>query len=195
VCALDFISRQEYDRHQRTAEHRTAVESAAHQPSIQLAPPTTRVTGTPAGPGYIQCDICHKDIHVDVWIAHTTRHTSHQQRAALGAALEEAEKDKNGITVSYKRGINFGIIDPAEALLPDLRRTADVKVGNSSDAGRVILHAICLASSTRGDNYGTKCVTFKFVLQTDGDNIHAGFLLHCWETRRPSSKERRERSQ
>lgn len=158
VCYLDFPSRAEFDRHQRTAEHQEALTRTALQQSNQAAS-STRVTGTPAGPGYIQCDICRKDIHVDVWVAHTTRHTSHQQRAAVNAALAEAEKDKNGISASYKSGIDFGIIDPAEALHPELRRSADVKLNRVDEPGsRIVLHAIRLASSERGDHYGTKSV-------------------------------------
>lgn len=155
---LNFVSWGEYEQHRRTQAHQDAVAQAVLQDSSQFSQRPSRVTGTPAAPGYIQCDICRKDIHVDVWVAHTTRHTSHQQRAAISAALEEAEKDKNGVVVSYKNGIDFGIIDPAEAngLHPDLRRTADVKVNNTSASSKVVLHSIRLSSSTRGDHYGMK---------------------------------------
>lgn len=156
VCYLDFPTRTEFDRHQRSEGHRHALARAADQhanPTI----PYTRVTGTPAAPGYIQCDICHKDIHVDVWVAHTTRHTSHQERAAVDAAREEAEKDKNGVSVSYKRGIDFGIIDPVEALRPELYRTADVKVTRTDESpAHINLFSVRLASSERGDHYGAK---------------------------------------
>lgn len=115
------------------------------------------VTGTQAGPGYIQCNVCHKDIHVDVWVAHTTRHTSYQHRAVVSAALAEAEKDKNGVSASYKGGIDFGIIDPSEALkYPDMPRGADVKLTKTDSNSQIVLHNIRLASSTRGDHYGVK---------------------------------------
>ncbi|KIP01837.1 hypothetical protein PHLGIDRAFT_112706 [Phlebiopsis gigantea 11061_1 CR5-6] len=142
-----------YDRHQRTAAHRDAVAQAA-APSTA---PTTGVTGTPAAPGYLNCNVCRHDVHVDVWLAHTTRHTSHQQRATFSAALAEAEKDKHGVSVSYKGGIDFGIIDPSEARLhPDIPRSADVKVIKTDAEGQVVLHAIRLTSSPRGDHYGVK---------------------------------------
>ena len=153
VCLLDFTSRAEYDRHQRTAAHRDAVAQAA-TPSTA---PTPAVTGTPAAPGYLNCNVCRRDVHVDVWLAHTTRHTSHQHRAAVNAALTEAEKDKYGVTASYKGGIDFGIIDPSEARLhPDMPRSADVKVTKTDAECQVILHAIRMASSSRGDHYGVK---------------------------------------
>lgn len=115
------------------------------------------VTGIPAAPNYLQCNICRKDVHVDVWIAHTTRHTSYQQRAEVNAALAEGEKDKNGVVVSYKGGIDFGIIDPSEALnYPEVPRSADVKLTKTDNDSQVILYALRLASSIRADHYGTK---------------------------------------
>ena len=156
VCSLNFPSRAEFARHQQTVQHQETLARAAFQHSGQGAS-STPVTGTPAAPGYIRCDVCGNDIHVAVWTAHTTRHTSYQQRAAVNAALAEAEKDKNGISVSYKGGIDFGIIAPAEALHPELYRTADVKLQRTDTPGpQIVLHAIRLASSERGDHYGAK---------------------------------------
>ncbi|EKM56518.1 uncharacterized protein PHACADRAFT_160043 [Phanerochaete carnosa HHB-10118-sp] len=110
VCYLDFPTGAEFSRHQRSTGHQEALALAPRQQFTQAASPT-RVTGTPAAPGYIQCDICRKDIHVDVWVAHATRHTSHQQRAAINAALAEAEKDKNGISISGKGGIDLAVME------------------------------------------------------------------------------------
>ncbi|THG94461.1 hypothetical protein EW026_g7015 [Hermanssonia centrifuga] len=97
-----------------------------------------------------------KDVHLDVWISHTARHTSDQQRDEIDAAVDESGKDKNGVSVSYKDGVDFGIIDPAEALRKDVLRTADVVISRAEDAVPVGLYSYCLSSSPRGDNYGTK---------------------------------------
>ena len=123
--------------------------------------PSTGITGTPVAPGYLNCSVCHKDIRVDIWVAHTTLHTSHQRRGEVDAALAEGEKDKNGIIVSYKGGINFGIIAPSEArLYPNMSRSADVKVMKTDTAGQIVLHAIRLASSARGNHHGVKYVSY-----------------------------------
>ncbi|KAJ3556290.1 hypothetical protein NM688_g2107 [Phlebia brevispora] len=150
ACRLEFASREEFSAHQRTRTHRDAVAKLSTNEG-GFAP----VTGQPAAPGYLLCNVCQNLVHVDVWISHTTRHISYQRRVEVEAAFAEAEKDKHGLVVSYKKGINFGIMDLAEALREDMRRIADVKVQNTGSA-TIGLHSVKLSSSSRGDHYGER---------------------------------------
>lgn len=141
----------ELEAHQHTRLHKDVVVRAS---TYQGAP--VDVVGVPAAPGYLQCSVCQKVVHVDVWISHTTRHTSYQRRQEVDAVLREAERDKHGVSVSYKNGIDFGMMGLEEALREDMRRVADVKVQSTDSSAIIGLFSIRLSSSQRGDHYGEK---------------------------------------
>ncbi len=157
VCLINFNNQSAFETHIRTQAHRNAVTRSSER---ALVPRNPEVRGQPAAPGYLLCNICNRDVHLDVWISHTARHTSDQQRDEIDAAVDESGKDKDGVSVSYKDGVDFGIIDPAEALRKDVLRTADVVISRAEDAVPVGLYSYRLSSSPRGDNYGTKSVRF-----------------------------------
>lgn len=143
---LEFMNQFQLAAHEQTQGHKNTVKA---RNSAQQSGPT-HVGGQPAGTGYLVCNVCQKSVHVDVWVSHTTRHTSYQRKVEVEEALHESEKDKNGVTVSYKDGVDFGIIDSAE-----LKRTAELSVMAAQKTG-IRLRDIKLSSAARGGEQGSK---------------------------------------
>ena len=97
------------------------------------------------------CQLCHISIFNRNWEQHqrTKRHSNKQRFFAFKSLLEEAEKDKHGISVSGSEGVDFGIIELEEAhagrdvtlvintLVPRSSvRLVDVKMTSTSNRGR-----------------------------------------------------------
>lgn len=84
--------------------------------------------------------------------AHTEEHRRERQ-AEIQNALEEAERDKEGITVSDKNGIDFGILEVDETAEDATKYM--VLVCNSGTSGSSIMLQSCrLGSSSRRDSHG-----------------------------------------
>ena len=97
------------------------------------------------------CELCQFPILNNKWDQHqrTKRHLTKQRFFAFKSLLEEAEKDKHGISVSDSEGIDFGIVELEEAqvgtgvalmittLVPRSNvRLVDVKLTSTSNRGR-----------------------------------------------------------
>ena len=163
VCLDDFPSSQDYEWHTRTVAHKEATARHGASAGSGSAPTNdpNNITGFPAAPGYLECSVCHKSVHVDVWISHTARHVGVAKKGALDAAMAESEQDRNGVSVSYKNGIDFGVLDPEEVRHPELMRTADVRIQATAQVN-VGLYSATLASSASGDHHGVKYVFLEF---------------------------------
>jgi hypothetical protein len=73
-----------------------------------------------------------------------------QQRAAL----DNAARDKNGITVSDS--IDFGIVEIENALASSISQSLPVVIKNTNVNSHIELADFCLTSSTRRSAHGTK---------------------------------------
>lgn len=97
------------------------------------------------------CELCHIAIVNHNWERHqqTKRHSNKQRFFAFKSLLEEAEKDKHGISVSSSEGVDFGIIELEEAqagrdvalvITTSVPRSSvrlvDVKMTSTSNRGR-----------------------------------------------------------
>ena len=97
------------------------------------------------------CELCYIPIVDHNWERHqrTKRHSNKQRFFAFKSLLEEAEKDKHGISVSSSDGVDFGIIELEEAQVGkgvallittsvprSSVRLADVKLTSTSNRGR-----------------------------------------------------------
>lgn len=71
----------------------------------------------------------------------------------LQVDIEEAERDKNGIIVSQKDGIDFGIVE-----LSDEDKYLGFTILKEVASDRIALSAFRLSSSLRGDANGERCV-------------------------------------
>ena len=97
------------------------------------------------------CELCRIPITNHDWERHqrTKRHLNKQRFFAFKSLLEEAEKDKHGISVSSSEGVDFGIIELDEAhagrnvtlmITTSVPRSSvrlvDVKMTSTSSRGR-----------------------------------------------------------
>ncbi|KAF9527429.1 RNA helicase [Crepidotus variabilis] len=82
--------------------------------------------------------------------AHVAKHIEDQRLDALRIALEEAQDDKEGVAVSARRGVDFGVLDPEQV------QTVEVTLSITSNSTRVVLHSSYMKTSTRQDEHGTK---------------------------------------
>lgn len=71
--------------------------------------------GTSSGDirAHVFCSICKTFVHEDAWEKHpgTRLHQRKLRFGALEFALQEAAKDKHGVTVSSPDGLNFGVAE------------------------------------------------------------------------------------
>ncbi|KAK0215503.1 P-loop containing nucleoside triphosphate hydrolase protein [Armillaria fumosa] len=107
-----------------------------------------------AGPMLKRCPHCRptRDFWEDEFEAHVATHTVQER---LAAALEDAQRNKNGIEVSDLEGLDFGIVDEDEqqSVVIDmlLQRT-----GGDDSSAPISLSKIRMLSSQRQDEHGTK---------------------------------------
>jgi helicase MOV-10 len=93
--------------------------------------------------GHTLCATCNVHIPDRYWPRHhlTPRHTARGQFIIFRTVLDEAEKDKNGITVSGD--FDFGVVDGPAAKSGVLRRST---IKNTTPSSQVSLLSITLAS-------------------------------------------------
>ncbi|KAK0492593.1 RNA helicase [Armillaria luteobubalina] len=101
-----------------------------------------------------RCPYCRpaRDFWEDEFEAHVATHTVQER---LAVALEDAQRNKNGIEVSDQDGLDFGIVDEDEqhSVVVDmlLQRT-----GGDDSSAPISLSKIRMLSSQRQDEHGTK---------------------------------------
>ena len=66
--------------------------------------------------GHVYCTVCEVYVHEDAWKHHhlTRLHQIKLRFGSIRSALEEASKDKHGVSVSYVDGVDFGVLDSAQ---------------------------------------------------------------------------------
>ncbi|KAF5356561.1 hypothetical protein D9758_008259 [Tetrapyrgos nigripes] len=103
ICGLGF-----FKQHIASKSHKVKAFKLGVSPTIAPEEPETV-------PGHQFCVVCNRHIAVGVWSRHcaTPQHKGRENYASFQSALDEAEQDKNGITVSGE--FDFGIIDGAIA--------------------------------------------------------------------------------
>ena len=103
TCGVFCPSGNIYRIHLDGKRHRKALERVARP---QVPDINTKI-----------CELCQASIPNNDWERHqnTKRHLNKQRFFAFKSLLEEAEKDKHGISVSSSEGVDFGIIELEEA--------------------------------------------------------------------------------
>ncbi|KAG6857049.1 hypothetical protein H0H87_010405 [Tephrocybe sp. NHM501043] len=95
-------------------------------------------------PRYTFCVTCNVHIQDEYWNNHlrNMKHLEKERFASFKVVLEEAEKDKQGISI--RGDFNFGFVDPGNN---KMRRVVDGTVITNNPSSRIILVDIQLASS------------------------------------------------
>lgn len=69
----------------------------------------------PISPGHQMCSVCRYVVPVDGWNQHImmSNHRRREQFRAFQSVLDDASKDRNGVTVSHSdHGVDFEVVDP-----------------------------------------------------------------------------------
>ncbi|KAJ6608247.1 P-loop containing nucleoside triphosphate hydrolase protein [Mycena sp. CBHHK59/15] len=152
LCNLVFASPDDYTIHIDTKQHRNKTQGesvcqkhvpgmknwAQHVVSAHVDPEEPENV-----PGHTLCSTCSSHIPDRNWPRHhlTPKHKAREQFMSFRTALDEAEKDKNGISVMGN--FDFGIIDgPAAKSGVNLRPTIE----NTTPASKIFIVSITLAS-------------------------------------------------
>ena len=138
TCSVVCITGKSYQAHLAGKPHGKALKRAAHAQAHGI---DTEF-----------CELCQVSIFNNNWERHqrTKRHTNKQRFFAFKSLLEEAEKDKHGISVSIPEGVDFGIIEVEEA---EAGRNLQLTITSSVPYSNVRLADVKLTStSNRGRN-------------------------------------------
>jgi helicase MOV-10 len=98
-------------------------------------------------PGKSFCGVCDKYVPEFLWASHqkSSEHRRREGYTAFKTALEEAEKDKHGVVLS--EGLDFGIVESADAAR-GVSRTLTLE--STVPSSRVIIKRVSLSSSFTG---------------------------------------------
>ena len=80
---------------------------------------------------------------------HIEQHKREQRFLEAQTALEQTEQDKNGIMVSGRDGVDFGVVEAEQ------QSSVRVTITKTDFESRICLSVACMASSTRKDEHGT----------------------------------------
>ena len=81
----------------------------------------------------MKCEHCKKMVEHAKYDAHVEMHIRQQRRAELETVLDATAEDKEGVIVSARNGVDFGILDPES--------TTQVLISIESSTAQVCLKA------------------------------------------------------
>ncbi|KAJ3507038.1 hypothetical protein NLJ89_g6529 [Agrocybe chaxingu] len=129
-----------------------------YQPQHAQRPGTPRVNGrvngnapqpsTPTEEELLPCEQCRKKVPHSEYDSHVENHIREQRIEEAKAELEAAKEDKEGVTVSARAGVDFGILEATNAV--------EVVITVTSVISAVYLRTCRMETSGRGDEHGTK---------------------------------------
>ncbi|KDQ10484.1 hypothetical protein BOTBODRAFT_58037 [Botryobasidium botryosum FD-172 SS1] len=139
VCELP-VPRGSYEQHQRGRRHRSLL---ALQPGEEAPPEDYR------DPSNFYCILCRIDVLPSLREKHINgpHHRKKERLASFRSALEEAGRNKHGVTVSHGEGggLNFGTIEPDSLRTrPTVSAMLTVKL---ESGGSVVLREARLSSA------------------------------------------------
>ncbi|KAF8804634.1 P-loop containing nucleoside triphosphate hydrolase protein [Phlegmacium glaucopus] len=94
------------------------------------------------------CKICHRKICHSDYDAHVEEHMRRQHFATIRTTLEDAKKDKEGVKVTGRSGIDFGVLDVSHSV--------EVAVSITSTESAVYLQRCQMRSSSTGSEHEVK---------------------------------------
>ncbi|KAJ7096057.1 RNA helicase [Mycena epipterygia] len=136
VCQKYISGMKNWVQHVASARHAAVAAASRLDPDVDPEEPQYM-------PGHKLCSTCNSHIPDRNWARHhlTPKHKDKEQFISFRAALDEAEKDKHGVSISGN--FDFGIVDtPAAKSGIVLRPT----IHNATPSSRVTLVSITLAS-------------------------------------------------
>lgn len=141
ICSRDVIAHS-WASHVAGRPHINTAADKGVSPDVEGETITTDI------PGQQFCDLCRTHVHVAIWGIHVSGriHQRQERYAAFKAVLDEAERDKNGVTI--EGAFDFAIVDPMVAR-SGLTLKATIKT--IMPQSKIALVQITLASAKRSD--------------------------------------------
>ncbi|KAF9566555.1 RNA helicase [Agrocybe pediades] len=150
--------------HTRGKQHREAI--AALRGESQNQGRSNRGTNAPLEQEQIPCVHCRKPIDSTEYDAHVAEHIRQQHFEQVRASLEEAKDDKEGVTVTGRNGIDFGILDTDKAV--------ECMIDVSSTLSRVAIRKCRIAPATRDATQDSEGPKFTAHVRGKGRVIQKG---------------------
>ncbi|KAG2145172.1 RNA helicase [Suillus clintonianus] len=140
ICDTSVSGHRSWVQHVQGQRHRTNAQNQGVLPEVAPAVPE-------ALPGKVLCGVCDKQIPEGLWASHpqSAEHRRREGYTAFKTALEEAEKDKHGVVLS--EGLDFGILENADAARGASRT---LTVETTVPSSRVTIKKVSLSSSFVG---------------------------------------------
>ncbi|KAG2071488.1 P-loop containing nucleoside triphosphate hydrolase protein [Suillus decipiens] len=140
TCNALISGHKSWGQHIRGKRHLRHAQNRDVLPEVAPAIPD-------AFPGRVFCGVCDKQILERLWPSHpqSLEHRRKEGYTAFKTALEEAEKDKHGIVLS--EGLDFGIIENADAARGVLRT---LTIESTVPSSRITVKKVSLSSSFVG---------------------------------------------
>ncbi|KAL0572130.1 hypothetical protein V5O48_009828 [Marasmius crinis-equi] len=142
ICEKYVSGTKNWTGHVRSVKHASRAQSQGRNPEVDPEEPEQV-------PDHQFCSVCNQHIHDRYWARHPSmpRHKDREQFLAFRSVVEEAETDKNGLTV--EGDFDFRIVDLASATR-GVTLQASVKANPTSHA---TLIGCSLASSKGSRTY------------------------------------------
>lgn len=139
VCDVELYAAYEYMYHVRKRRHQLLV-AHLHKDPGPLAVGNSDDTAF--------CETCNVQVLSVYWRIHLSspRHRGGRVYSTLKGALDEAEKNKNGVIVEDEEGVDFGILEPAGST--SLYRTR-IAVENKGSTDIIMTSALMTSTHQR----------------------------------------------
>ncbi|KAI0634736.1 P-loop containing nucleoside triphosphate hydrolase protein [Trametes polyzona] len=110
LCNVTVSGQVSWSQHVSGAGHKQVAHAAGTSPAVYPCDPTD--------PSAYRCLICKRAVKVENWAAHlrSVTHQRQQKAALFRANFEQAEQDRQGVTVSHAGApVDFGIVSREQA--------------------------------------------------------------------------------
>ena len=107
ICEVLITGANVWNAHVNGRRHRATAQRLGVSPNMDPEEGGGEVTG------HVYCSVCDTYVHEAFWGRHPQArlHLTRLRFGAMRSALEEAAKDKHGVTVSFADGVDFGILN------------------------------------------------------------------------------------
>ncbi|EMD34730.1 hypothetical protein CERSUDRAFT_158351 [Gelatoporia subvermispora B] len=145
LCSIVVTGRAPWDQHVAGAAHRKMAQAKGTSPRVDPVDPSV-----PAG--HKRCPLCRRNIVSTAWSQHLQGqdHRKHEMVAGYRALYEQAQLDKNSVSVTHPHGVNFGVIDMSRS---EEGITLNLTLTTTNPTARIdVVSAIAYTTSTKSAN-------------------------------------------
>ncbi|KAJ7512385.1 P-loop containing nucleoside triphosphate hydrolase protein [Mycena galericulata] len=182
VCQKHVSGMKNWGQHVTSGRHATRAAQSGLQPDVD--PEVAENV-----PGHTLCSTCNSHIPDRNWARHhlTPKHKDREQFVSFRTALDEAERDKHGLSVSGN--FDFGIVEgPTAKSGIETRPT----IHNATPSSKISLVSVTLASTKGSKTPSPFSVTLHVPTRTIGYNTTYAFTLKVRQDHNGRAEDRLE---